>query len=64
MIVGQLFGVLLHSIDTPWHSIDKNIFYSTPTKILHITIFNKILFLSDLNYEDSRSLIINHIVIV
>ncbi len=58
MIVGQLFGVWLHSIDTPWHSIDKNIFL-----LYSFQIFLYILFLSDLNYEDSRSLIINHIVI-
>ncbi len=58
MIVGQLFGVLLHSIDTPWHSIDKNIFL-----LYSFQKFLYILFLSDLNYEDSRSLIINHIVI-
>ncbi len=48
------FGVLLYSID-------KNIFFSVPTNILHTTIFNKILFLSYLNYKDSSYLIKNHI---
>ncbi len=37
---------------------DKNIFL-----LYSFQIFLYILFLSDLNYEDSRSLIINHIVI-